>query len=97
MRDVCEDRAVELAVNAAVQRWHRADEAWEAVVWALARDPHGAGPAVTSSGLSRMIVFDGARSIDMPSLRAVYVIHSDKVQIVEVEFYDSPHAFIGHA
>ena len=35
---------------------------------AIARDPYGAGPPLTESGKTRRLVFEGARSIGMPSV-----------------------------
>jgi hypothetical protein len=61
VHDVREEPAVEKAVNAAYLRWARAEEAWEAVTWAIAHDPYGAGPPLTESGKTTQLVFDGAR------------------------------------
>jgi hypothetical protein len=76
-------------VDAAYRRWPRADEAWQAVVWAIARDPFGAGPPLTESGMTRLVVFDGARSIGMPSVRAVYVVEPATVIVREVLFQEA--------
>lgn len=97
MRQICEDKAVEEAVTDAILIWGRADEAWDAIVWTIARDPFGAGPALTESGMTRMIAFDGARSIDMPAIKAIYVVSRDVVTIMWVEFSNSPHLQIGNA
>ena len=97
MLDVREERAAEHAIDAAYQRWPRADEAWEAVTWTLSHDPYGAGPPLTESGKTRQIVFDGARSIGMPSVRAVYVVEPDRVIVHEAEFSESPHIYAGRA
>jgi hypothetical protein len=97
VRDVREDSSVEKAVDAAYLRWARADEAWEAVTWAIARDPFGAGPSLDESGNVRLMVFDGARSIDMPSVRIVYVIDHTAVTVRQAEFSDSIHMYAGNA
>jgi hypothetical protein len=88
---------VQSAVDAAYRKWPRADEAWEAVVWALARDPFGAGPPLTESGKSRLMIFDGARSIGMPSVRAVYVVEPATVTVRDVLFHESEHMYAGNA
>jgi hypothetical protein len=95
--DVREEPAAQKAVDDAHARWPRADEAWQAVTWALARDPYGAGPAVTESGKTRQFVFDGARSIGMPSVRLVYVIELMCVVVHEARFEDSIHLYAGRA
>lgn len=97
MRDVREEESVRKAVDAAYARWPRADEAWEAVTWALARDPYSAGPALSESGLVRAFVFDGARSFGMPTVRAVYVIHPALVIVSAVVFEESIHMYAGRA
>ena len=97
MLDVREEPAVEKAVDAAYRRWARADEAWEAVTWAIARDPYGAGPPLTESGKTRQLVFEGARSIGMPSIRIVYVVEPTCVIIHEASFEEASHMHAGHA
>lgn len=97
MLDVREEPSVQKTVDSAYLQWPRADEAWEAVVWAVARDPYGAGPALTESGETRLMVFDGARSIGMPSVRAVYVVEPSSVVIREVQFSEAKHLYAGCA
>ena len=97
MRDVREEPAVEKAVNEAYRRWPRTDEAWQAVTWALARDPYSAGPALSESGLVRAIVFEGARSVGMPTVRAVYVIQPALIIVQAVAFEESAHLYAGRA
>lgn len=97
VRDVREERTVEKDVNAAYLRWPRTEEAWEAVTWALARDPFSAGPAISESGLVRSLVFEGARSIGMPTVRVVYVIEPAVVVVKAVMFDDSEYMYAGRA
>lgn len=97
MREVREERNVEKEVNAAYLRWPRTDEAWDAVTWALARDPYSAGPAISESGLVRTFVFEGARAYGMPTVRAVYVVEPAVVVIRAVVFEDSAHMYAGRA
>jgi hypothetical protein len=97
VRDVREERTVEKDVNAAYLRWPRTEEAWEAVTWALARDPFSAGPAINESGLVRSLVFEGARSIGMPTVRVVYVIEPAIVIVKAAVFEDSEHMYAGRA
>ena len=80
------------------RRWPRADEAWEAVTWVLARDPHSAGsPIINEKGDVRTFVFEGARSIGMPTVRVVYKIQPDKVVIHDAVFEEAAHQYAGRA
>ncbi|MCQ1574073.1 hypothetical protein NFO65_25405 [Neorhizobium galegae] len=88
MRGVKEQPSVSAAVDAAELKWPRADEAWQAVQWALARDPD-VGPAINSSGTLRGFVFDGAKSIGLPTVEVIYRVESDHILIEDVEFRDS--------
>lgn len=78
-------------------RWPRTEEAWGAVTWALAHDPFSAGPAISESGMVRTFVFEGARSIGMPTIRAVYIIEPDVVILRAVVFEESIHMYAGRA
>ena len=97
MRDVREEPGVQSRVDEAYRRWARATEAWDAVVWSIARDPFGAGPSLTESGTVRIMVFDGARSIGMPSVKAVYVIEPAAIIVREVVFTEAAHLYAGNA
>ena len=97
MRDVREEPDVGRAVDAAYVRWSRADEAWEAVTWALSRDPFAAGPALSESGLVRAFVFEGARAFHMPTVRVVYVIKPTVVMVTSAAFEESVHLYAGRA
>lgn len=94
MLDVCEEDAVRLAVNAALSKWPRAEDAWGMVIWVLARDRLAGDPL---NGPLRSFVFPGARSIGMPSIDVIFVVEAERVVIKDVSFYDSPHAKAGHA
>lgn len=96
MHTVVEEPAVKDAVDAACARWARAGEAWEAIVWALARDPK-VGLAVTESGNVRALVSDGARSIGLPTVRVLYEISRSAIVIHEAEFRESAHVQAGRA
>ncbi len=97
MRDVREEPDVQRAVDAAYMRWSCTEEAWEAVTWALSRDPFSAGPAIGESGLVRAFVFDGARAIHLPTVRGVYTIEPAVVVVRAVVFEESTHMYAGRA
>ena len=97
MRDIREEDEVRRAVDAAYMRWARAHEAWEAVTWALARDPFSAGPPLSESGMVRAFVFEGARSIKMPTVKVVYLIRPSVVIISAALFEEAVHMYAGRA
>lgn len=94
MLEVREEEKVRLAVDEAMEKWARAHDAWEAVTWALARDQF-AGAAIDESGRVRSFVFDGARSIEMPSIDVIYSVEGGCVAIEDVRFYDAPYTQAG--
>jgi hypothetical protein len=69
--EVVEERAVSEAIDDARERFQRADDAWQAITWAIARDPEFGSP-LTESGKTRLAVIQGAVSIDLPTLEIVY-------------------------
>lgn len=94
MRGVREDEQVRLAVDAACQKWDRAIDAWETVCWALSRDPT-VGKPLNEAGSVRGTIFDGARSIKMPSIDVIYTYDSQYITLKDARFYDSPHHYAG--
>lgn len=71
-------------------------DAWEAVTWTIARDP-AIGASLDESGTVRSLVFDGARSIDLPSLDVIYEFDAEIVTVRDVKFYDAPYHSAGKA
>jgi hypothetical protein len=69
-------------------------DAWEAATWIIAHDPK-AGKPLTESGKSRAYSFEGARSIDMPSVTLLYEIATDYVVIHDALFAESIHGQTG--
>lgn len=88
MRDVAEEIQVQRAVDDACDRWPRAAEAWEALTWALARDPEH-GTALNERGDRRAVTLEGARSIGLPTLTAVYRVEVRRVVVERVRFLDA--------
>jgi hypothetical protein len=85
MKTVRQEADVDHVVDFASQRWKRGRDAWDAILWDLARDP-GVGKAITSSGRSRSFTLSGAISIDLPTVTVVYVIDGDMVTIIDANF-----------
>jgi hypothetical protein len=66
------------------------------ITWTAARDPDSGRPLDLDSSL-RSLVFDGARSIDMPSVEIIYRFDANLITIIDASFYDAPHLYAGHA
>ena len=80
---------VQRAVDDACDRWARAGEAWDVLTWALARDAVFLGTPVDEGGLRRAVVLEGARSIGLPTLAALYRIGARQVLVERVRFTDA--------
>jgi len=88
MRSVVESAEVMAEVDDAKERWRRADDAWEAICWVLARDPT-CGHPLTEGGRLRSLVFDGSWAHEMPTIQVLYEITEHEVIIQKVAFADA--------
>jgi hypothetical protein len=97
VRTVVEQSRVSRVLDDAKDRWWRAQDAWDTVRWVIARDPEGAGMAVTESGATRSFTFDGARSIGLPTVTVLYEIQLFEVIVHDALFADAKFAQSGRA
>ena len=58
MRSVVESPEAQDAADEAFEVWARAEEAWDAIKWALARDPT-VGEPLAEGGSVRVLTFEG--------------------------------------
>ncbi len=70
MLDLREEPGVQQAIHHACARWSRAENAWEAVTWAICTDPT-IGFALNERGCTRLVESTGARSIELPSMTCI--------------------------
>lgn len=96
MRIVVEQAAVSNAVDDAQDRWPGAQEAWEALIWVISRDPESGAP-LTESGQTRSLTFHGVSRAGLPSITAVYEIRSEEIIVQAVAFKDAEHGSTGRA
>src|SRR5690349_16400151 len=80
-----EENAAQKALDAALERWDRARDAWEAITWVLARDPE-VGEPVTESGTVRAYTIEGARSIGLPTITLLYEISIFQLIVHDARF-----------
>jgi hypothetical protein len=73
----------------------RTQEAWDAVIWVLARDPTRGDP-LTESAQARTFVYEGSWAHDMPTITVLYVIEEPYVTIRGARFTDAK-TTAGHA
>ncbi len=85
MRSVVEAPDVQIAADDAFEIWTRAEEAWDAIKWALARDPTVGEPLV-EGGTLRVLTFEGALAYDMPTIVVLYDYDMQRVVIKSAKF-----------
>jgi hypothetical protein len=97
VRTVVEQSRVSRALDDAKDRWRRARDAWDTVLWVIVRDPEGAGMALTESGATRSFTLDGARSIGLPTVTVLYEIQLFEVIVHDALFAEAKFAQAGRA
>jgi hypothetical protein len=97
VRTVVEQPRVSQAVDDAEDHYPRARDAWDTILWVLARDPEGAGAPVLESGAIRSFTLDGARSIGLPTVTVLYEIRLLEVVVHDARFADAKFAVAGRA
>jgi hypothetical protein len=66
-----EDPPAQQALDEALEKWTGAGVAWEAATWVVLRDP-GIGVPLFEGGNIRSFTYEGARSIDQPTITLIY-------------------------
>lgn len=84
------DEPARKAANEAEDIWGRTDDAVIALEWALMHDPK-AGDVITESGETRVIVYQGAKSAQMPTITAIYSFSTETLFLHDLKF-DEPKA-----
>jgi len=91
-----EQPAVQRSLDAAVEKWGRAHDAWESLTWTVAHDPE-AGTPLNETGSIRAYEFVGARSIDMPTVTVIYEITALGVLFHDARFVHAEAPYAGRA
>ena len=86
MKSVIFDAGADAAADAARPMWKRTSDAISTVEWALARDPEIGRPLVDGGDLL-LAVFEGAKSIGLPTIEVLYHDKAHSVIIRDLEFY----------
>lgn len=93
---IIEGRDAEQAYNEAVDKWPKADYAWQTATFIVAREPT-AGDPLNESGSVRTFTLEGARSIGMPTLVLIYRVEGDTVILEAARFSDAKYSTAGRA
>ena len=96
MRSVVESPEAQDAADEAFEVWARAEEAWDAIKWALARDPT-VGEPLAEGGSVRVLTFEGAFAYDMPTIVVLYEYDEQRVVIKAAKFEVPRSGQIGRA
>ena len=91
-----EDAEAQQALDAAVDEWSGALVAWEAATWVVLRDP-GIGDPLGETGRIRVFTYEGARSIDQPTITLIYEKVGETTFIRAARFVKAAASFSGRA
>lgn len=87
MLSVRQEFEVDDALAAATHKYSRTQDAWDMIIWVLARDPT-VGTPLSEGGTSRSFVFEGSWAHDMPTIQIVHVYEHPYVTIKSAAFRD---------
>jgi hypothetical protein len=94
LRDVCPiDAECEAEIEAARKKYKRFDDAWQGVLWLLARDPQppGSFDSMQRDGVDYYIYgFRGDASVDIPDMWIFYEFDDEDVRIHGINANDAP-------
>ncbi len=91
-----EENDAKEALDAAVMKWPRAQDAWDTVTLVVINDPKEGRP-INESGSLRSFTYVGARSIGMPDVTIIYELKGETTHIHDAMFKDATYAQAGHA
>lgn len=94
-----EEWPVTEALNEACERWSGTPVAWEIATWTIVRDPNCLeSKAVNEAGTLRVATFEGARSIEHPTIVLLYECSSSNLtRIIEADFKEPTASQAGRA
>ena len=87
LRTVIEEPWVTSEADSAGDKFERGEEAFEAIKWAIARDPENGIP-LNGAGLFAWFI-QGAISIGLPTVAAVYTVMGNEITIKAVRFAEA--------
>lgn len=96
VRTVREEPAAQQSLDDACMRWTRADDAWQAITWAILHDV-SVGTPINEAGILRALELDGARSNDTPTVWVLYGVEPTVLTVYEARFSEAAHWQAGRA
>ncbi|MGS4886363.1 hypothetical protein [Roseibium sp. MB-4] len=97
MLEIVEDSAAQSALDEAQELWGGCAIAWEAVTWAISRDPKCAGEALNEAGTLFALEYPGAMSNKQPTIYVLYEVERHRVIIRDAKFSTPMATFAGRA
>lgn len=85
MKGVIYEHKAAAAVDTAKALYRRLGDAVEAIEWAIVRDPRMGVPLFPGGSL-RLVIFEGARSVGMPTIEVIFEETRTSVVIHDLEF-----------
>lgn len=90
------DETARRGMDAAAEKWPRADDVWIVVEYVLAHDPE-VSTALNESGRLRAFTWDGAASAQLPTVDVIYAIGSTDITIKSMRWRNAQNARAGRA
>ena len=87
LRTIVEEPWISAEVDSAAVRFERGEEAFNAIQWAIARDPKNGTPLNGNSVFEWVI--QGAGSIGLPTVAVVYTVTENEIIIKAVRFEEA--------
>ncbi|MGH7490120.1 MAG: hypothetical protein ACREMY_31615 [bacterium] len=84
---VRQDLLVDAELEDACQKYDRTQDAWDMILWVLARDPT-VGYPLSEGGTVRSFVFEGSWAHEMPTIQIIHVFEDPYVTIKSAIFRD---------
>jgi hypothetical protein len=96
VHEFSEEQRVSDSLGEACLKWERAADAWEHVTWIVAKNPKEGTP-INESGNLRLLLWAGARSIDMPDVELIYSLNDETIRLLDVKFTEAAYGQAGRA
>ena len=94
LRNIIESYEAQQANDDANARWLGAKQAWEAVLQVLMYDPTF-GTNINEAGTLRTFTFQGAKSLDMPTVQVLYQDNNPYVEVLDLK-YSEAQSYVQH-
>lgn len=91
-----EDGEAQEALDEALEKWAGTAVAWESATWVILRDPE-VGVPLNERGSLRVFTYDGAQSIQQPTITLIYEVTRLETTIKAARFAEAKYGNAGRA